>query len=126
MRCSMIERSARIRTCRLSIWCGATTTTAPAGVRYLARRDPATRCRRMQPPRVATDLSDLPEAYIDVGDLDILRDENIDYARRLMAAGVATELHVLPGLPHGFEMVAPDANATQRVITNRLRRLTNL
>jgi acetyl esterase/lipase len=77
-------------------------------------------------PARATDLSDLPEAYIDVGDLDILRDENIDYARRLMAAGVATELHVLPGLPHGFEMVAPDANATQRVITNRLRRLTNL
>ena len=77
-------------------------------------------------PARATDLSDLPEAYIDVGDLDILGDENIDYARRLMAAGVATELHVLPGLPHGFEMVAPDANATQRVITNRLRRLTNL
>jgi acetyl esterase/lipase len=77
-------------------------------------------------PARATNLSGLPEAYIDVGDLDILRDENIEYARRLTAAGVSTELHVLPGLPHGFEMVAPDAAATQRVIQNRLRRLTKI
>jgi len=77
-------------------------------------------------PARATDLSGLPDSYIDVGDLDILRDENIDYARRLMAAGVATELHVLPGLPHGFDMVAPKARATNRVIANRLRRLKSL
>jgi acetyl esterase/lipase len=77
-------------------------------------------------PARATDLSGLPDAYIDVGDLDILRDENIEYARRLMAAGIPTELHVLPGLPHGFEMVAPDATLTQRVIENRLMRLASL
>jgi acetyl esterase/lipase len=77
-------------------------------------------------PARATDLSGLPDAYIDVGVLDILRDENIDYARRLVAAGISTELHVLPGLPHGFEMIAPDAEATQRVMAHRLRRLTNL
>jgi acetyl esterase/lipase len=73
-------------------------------------------------PARATDLSGLPETYVDVGDLDILRDENIEYARRLMAAGVPTELHVVPGLPHGFEMAAPDAAATQRVMASRLRR----
>jgi len=77
-------------------------------------------------PARATDLSGLPDAYVDVGVLDILRDENIDFARRLMAAGVSTELQVLPGLPHGFEMVAPEAEATQRVMANRLRRLTKL
>jgi len=77
-------------------------------------------------PARAADLSGLPDAYIDVGDLDIFRDENIEYARRLMAAGIPTELHVLPGLPHGFEMVAPDATPTQRVIVNRLRRLASL
>jgi acetyl esterase/lipase len=77
-------------------------------------------------PARAANLSGLPEAYIDVGALDILRDENIDYARRLMRAGVPTELHVLPGLPHGFDVIAPDATATQQVIANRLRRLTNL
>ena len=77
-------------------------------------------------PARASDLSGLPETYIDVGDLDILRDENIEYARRLMAAGVPTELHVLPGLPHGFDLVAPEATVTKRVIANRLRRLTSL
>jgi acetyl esterase/lipase len=77
-------------------------------------------------PARATDLSGLPDTYIDVGDLDILRDENIDYARRLLAAGVPTELHVMPGLPHGFEMVAANALATQRVMENRRRRLSSL
>jgi acetyl esterase/lipase len=77
-------------------------------------------------PARSSDLSGLPETYIDVGDLDILRDENIEYTRRLMAAGVPTELHVLPGLPHGFDLVAPEATATKRVIANRLRRLTSL
>jgi acetyl esterase/lipase len=77
-------------------------------------------------PARAADLSRLPDTYIDVGLLDIFRDENIDYARRLMAAGVSTELHVLPGLPHGFDTIAPNAAATQRVMTQRLRRLTNL
>ncbi len=47
-------------------------------------------------PARATDLSLLPPTYIDVGDLDIFRDEDITYARRLAAAGVATELHVHP------------------------------
>ena len=74
----------------------------------------------------ATDLSGLPDAYIKVGDLDILRDENIAIAQRLMAAAVPTELHVLPGLPHGFDMVAPGATVSQRVIASRLRRLTSL
>ena len=77
-------------------------------------------------PARAMDLSGLPDTYIDVGDLDILRDENIEYARRLMAAGIPTELHVLPGLPHGFEMVAADATLTQRIVVNRLRRLASL
>ena len=77
-------------------------------------------------PARASDLSGLPETYIDVGDLDILRDENIEYARRLMAAGVPTELHVLPGIPHGFDLVAPEATVTKRVIANRLLRLTSL
>jgi acetyl esterase/lipase len=74
-------------------------------------------------PARAPDLSGLPATYIDVGDLDILRDESIEYARRLMAAGIPTELHVIPGLPHGFDMLAPDAVVTQRVVATRLRRL---
>jgi acetyl esterase/lipase len=55
-------------------------------------------------PARATDLAGLPPAYIDVGTADLFRDEDIDYAQRLMQAGVPTELHIYPGAYHGFEM----------------------
>ncbi len=77
-------------------------------------------------PARADDLSGLPAAYLDTGELDIFRDEDIDYARRLSAAGVATELHVYPGCPHGFETLAPLANVSQRAIAGRVRRLKSL
>lgn len=77
-------------------------------------------------PARASDLSGLPRTYIEVGDLDILRDENIAYASRLLADGVPTELHVLPGLPHGFDMLAPNATVTRRAVENRLDRLRRL
>ena len=37
-------------------------------------------------------------SYIDVGTVDLFRDEDIAFATRLMQAGVPTELHVNPGL----------------------------
>ena len=52
-------------------------------------------------PARETDLSGLPPTFICVGGADGFRDENIDYALRLGAAGVETELHVYPGVPHG-------------------------
>jgi acetyl esterase/lipase len=58
-------------------------------------------------PARAVDLSGLPPAYLHVGAVDIFVHENIDYAGRLLAAGVPTELHVFPGAPHGFEAMAP-------------------
>lgn len=54
----------------------------------------------------ATDLSGLPPAYIWVGALDLFIDESIEYARRLIRAGVPTELHVHPGVTHGNILVA--------------------
>jgi acetyl esterase/lipase len=65
-------------------------------------------------PARADDLSSLPPTYIMVGELDPLRDENIEYARRLMQAGVPTELHVYPGGFHGFESQIPTAAISQR------------
>jgi acetyl esterase/lipase len=60
-------------------------------------------------PGRVEDLSGLPPAYIGVGALDLFAESNIEYARRLMAAGVSTELHVLPGAYHGFEFLVPEA-----------------
>jgi acetyl esterase/lipase len=74
----------------------------------------------------ATDLAGLPDTYIDVGDLDIFRDEDLTYARRLSDAGVPTELHLLPGCPHAFEALARGADVSQRAINDRVRRLRSL
>jgi len=52
----------------------------------------------------AEDLSGLPPALVIVGGADGFRDEDIVYALRLNQAGVPTELHVLPGAPHGVQM----------------------
>jgi acetyl esterase/lipase len=77
-------------------------------------------------PARATDLTGLPATYIDVGDLDIFRDEDIAYARRLSNAGVPTELHLHPGCPHAFEALVRTADVSQRAISDRLRRLRAL
>jgi acetyl esterase/lipase len=70
-------------------------------------------------PSRATDLSDLPPAYICTGDLDLFLDEDIDYAQRLLQAGVPTELHVYAGGIHGFDLFVPDSPLAQRFIRDR-------
>ena len=63
----------------------------------------------------AKDVSGLPPAFVTVGVMDLFRDEDIAYAQRLMAAGVPTELQVYPGMYHGAEMSAPDADVSTRM-----------
>jgi len=53
----------------------------------------------------AKNLEGLPPAYIPVGELDLFREESIAYAQRLWAAGVSTELHVIPGAFHAFDLI---------------------
>jgi acetyl esterase/lipase len=67
----------------------------------------------------ATDLTNLPRAYISVGTLDLFIDENIEYAQRLIQAGVATELHVYPGAFHGFDLFAPSAKVSKQFKADR-------
>ncbi|MDZ7886375.1 MAG: alpha/beta hydrolase [Mycobacterium sp.] len=59
-------------------------------------------------PARAVDLTGLAPAFISCSELDPLRDEAIDYALRLMWAGVPTELHVVPGSCHGFDSLLPE------------------
>jgi acetyl esterase/lipase len=59
-------------------------------------------------PARSADLTGLPPAFISCSELDPLRDEALDYAQRLLRAGVATELHVHPGTCHGFDSLLPD------------------
>ena len=60
-------------------------------------------------PARAEDVSGLPPTYTSVGELDLFRDETIDYVSRLLQAGVPTELHVYPGCYHGFDMFPCEA-----------------
>ena len=62
-------------------------------------------------PARATGLGGLPPAYIATGALDLFVDEDIDYAQRLIRAGVPTELHVWPGAYHGFDLLPGPAIA---------------
>ncbi len=74
-------------------------------------------------PARAADLSGLPATYIEVGELDIFRDEAIEYARRIAASGTSVELHVHPGCPHGFDRISPQADVVRRARADRLRAL---
>jgi acetyl esterase/lipase len=71
-------------------------------------------------PTRAEDLSGLPPAFIDVGTVDMFRDEDIAFAQRLMQAGVPTELHINPGSYHAAETFAPESAMAQRIWTMRI------
>lgn len=68
-------------------------------------------------------LEGLPPTYLSVGALDLFLEENLEYARRLLRAGVPTELHVYPGAFHGFNMAA-DARVSQAFVRDQLAALT--
>jgi len=57
-------------------------------------------------PAIAEDLRRLPPAFVSTMEFDPLRDEGIEYALRLLQAGVQVELHQYPGTFHGSQLVA--------------------
>ena len=77
-------------------------------------------------PARLTDFAGLAPAYIEVGELDIFRDESIAYALRLLAAGISCELHVHPGSPHGHDWANRQAGVSRRSIADRERILVAL
>lgn len=77
-------------------------------------------------PARAVSVQGLPPTYIDVGELDIFRDEDIAYAARIASANISVELHVYPGLPHAFEVYAPHIEATKRATADRFRAVQTL
>jgi acetyl esterase/lipase len=71
------------------------------------------------PSRVES-VADLPPTFVSVGALDLFVDEDITFAQRLVEAAVPTELLVVPGAFHGFDLMAPGSALAARFAAARL------
>ncbi|MEU6741980.1 alpha/beta hydrolase [Streptosporangium sandarakinum] len=77
-------------------------------------------------PARLDDATGLPPAYIEVGQLDAFRDEDIAYAAKLGRAGVPVEFHLHPGAPHEFDSIAFGSDVARRAIADRVRVLRSI
>jgi acetyl esterase len=67
-------------------------------------------------PLVADDLSNLPPALVFVAGYDPLRDEGVDYVKRLIEAGNRVTLANYEGMVHGFILAGGVLDAAKRAI----------
>jgi acetyl esterase/lipase len=70
-------------------------------------------------PARAENLTGLAPIYTDVGDVDLFRDDVIDFAKRLQAAGNQVEFYLIPGMFHAGELFNPDARISKTVWQRR-------
>jgi acetyl esterase/lipase len=89
---------------------------------YLGDREPD----HYAAPARALDLAGLPPTFIDVGEIDMFRDEDIDFAKRLAEAGGRVEFHLWPGAYHASEYFAPDAKLSVRIWNARVEGIRSL
>jgi len=79
-------------------------------------------------PARVSNLEGLPAAFIGVGSIDLFAPEDLEYSRRLLDAGVSTELLLIPGAFHAFDRLCPEAPLTlqfEEAWTQALRRSFN-
>ncbi|KAJ5751051.1 hypothetical protein N7533_008079 [Penicillium manginii] len=76
------------------------------------------------PARVES-VDGLPPLYLDSAQLDMFVHEDLEYARQFVTANIPVDLHVYPGLPHGFEAFSSGTSATKRAYENRFRAMTS-
>ncbi|WP_309130475.1 alpha/beta hydrolase fold domain-containing protein [Brevibacterium sp.] len=72
------------------------------------------------------DFGGLAPTYIEVGSLDIFRDECLRYAHSLVQGGVDVEFHLLPGAPHGYDWFAFESDYTERWLPGRIRAIQSI
>lgn len=70
-------------------------------------------------PARATNLGGLPPTFLDVGSAEVFRDETIEYAQKIWAAGGQAELHVYEGGFHGYEFLAASTEISTRTVAAR-------
>ncbi|MGI2329111.1 alpha/beta hydrolase [Planococcus sp. YIM B11945] len=62
----------------------------------------------------AADYRNLPPAVTFVGDIEPFRDETIQYVENLRKAGVSVDFKLFKGAYHGFDIIHPKAEISQR------------
>ena len=77
-------------------------------------------------PARATDLSGLPPTYLDTGELDLFCDEDTVYADRISSSGGRIDFFLDEGVPHGFDLIAPDAAVSRAAVARRRAWLTSI
>ena len=94
--------------------------------RYLGPGADRTATPSYAAPGRATNLAGLPPAFIQVNGLDPLRDEGINYALALLAAGVPVELYCAPHQHHGLSEDPRTAATAGRLFQDAVRAALNL
>lgn len=74
-------------------------------------------------PAWQSDLTAMPATWIGVGTLDLFHGEDVEYGRRLAAAGVDCEVVVVDRAYHAFDLFAPDAPPTRTFLAGMFQSL---
>ena len=93
--------------------------TALLGAEQMGKQDQ--QVSHLAAPARVESVTGLPPTYMEIGELDIFRDECIAYAMSIARQNISIEFHLYPGVPHGFEMFAPDTALTRSAFESRLR-----
>lgn len=87
---------------------------------YLGDADPHVPGLQYAVPALAGDLRGVAPAHLTVAEHDVLRDEAVDYARRLAESGVPTEVDLVMGGVHGFDGLLPESRIARAAITRQV------
>jgi acetyl esterase/lipase len=112
------------KTAAFALWSAADNETA-----WTALLGPRRGCANLPDtaaPARLVDATGLPPAYVEVGELDLFRDEDVQYTRVLGSAGVSCELYLRPGCPHAFEVFAPNSQVSRRAMEDRYRAIRSV
>ena len=87
---------------------------------YLGDADPRAPGLAYVVPALAGDLGGVAAAHLTVAEHDVLRDEALDYARRLTESGVPTEVDLVGGGVHGFDGLLPDSRIARTALARQV------
>jgi acetyl esterase/lipase len=93
---------------------------------YLGEKRGSNQVPATAAPARIIDPRGLPAVYMEVGELDLFREEVTAYADKLGRSGVSTELHVYPDVPHGFEWFAPNSRVASDALLGRIRAIQSI